>query len=245
MRQQIQHLKKALGIERLSWRFIALSFTLLMASSWMADFLSEIMIKLWDDPKDIVTSLRHYSLHLLISFSALIIAYHWAKNAWEESFEVRTVSPYPKAGICFLSSKSINNQYNPWEMNAYFVAHYPSMAYLLVITSAGDDGSFHQYDAFVSEIKLAHPNLILIHYAQHYHSTGENFIHLPALKTVCKNAYQLLANMYQCDDSDIVFDATSGTKECSIAATISTLKDGRYLHYTNKHKQGTTFDIHE
>jgi hypothetical protein len=244
MRQQIQHLKKALGIERLLWRFIALSFTLLMASSWMAGFLSEIMIKLWDDPKDIVTSLRHYSLHFLISFFALVLAYRWAKNAWEESFEVQTVAPYPKAGICFLSVKQNHSPYNPWEMNAALIEHYPSIQHLVVISSQGNAGSALQYNDFYQQMHQQYPRLTIVHLAESNNRGAENFTHLEQLKFACKAAYEVLES-FGYDDKDIIFDATSGTKECSIAATISTLKAGRYLHYTDKNKQGTTFDIHE
>ncbi len=244
MRQQVQHLKKALGIERLSWRFIALSFTLLMASSWMADFLSEIMIKLWDEPKDILTSLRHYSLHLLISFFALLLAYHWAKKAWEESIAIKTVTVMPKAAICFLSVKQANSPYNPWEMNFALIEHYPSIGHLVVISSQGNAGSAVQYKDFYQQIHLQYPALRLLHLADHNNRDAENFTHLEQLKFACKAAYAVLENLGY-DDKDIIFDATSGTKECSIAATLSTLKAGRYLHYTDKYKQGTTFDIHE
>jgi len=244
MKQTLQQLKTAFGTNRLALKFILLSFAMVIALSWLADFSNDLLkvMSHWSDAKQVVLA---YAPHLILSAVIIYFTYRTAKNAWEESFEIRTVAPYPKAGICFLSSKSDKIPYNPWEMNTAFVAHYPSMAYLLVISSEGKEGSHKQYDVFVEEIKTTHPNIILIHYADHHHTQGENFLNLTGLKTVCKNAYQLLADHYQCDDSDIVFDATSGTKECSIAATLSTLKDGRYLHYTNKHKQGTTFDIHE
>lgn len=242
--ESIQRLKQALGSNRHSIELISLSIAVLLSLSWLSDFSSEMLKAVWQNNSAMLNVLSDYSIHLLLSAAILTLAYRTLKRAWEESFAVRSLSLKPRAAICFLSHKTEQSAYDPWEMNMALLHQFPSINYALVITSEGDQGSHRQFETFKQQAQLLYPTIQVESLAQHSQNDGENFTDLPSLIVACKLAYAQIA-LHQIDDEQVVFDATSGTKECSIAATLSTLKEGRYLHYTDKFKRGSSFDIHE
>jgi hypothetical protein len=237
-------IKKTLGTDRhLSVKLFFLSIALLAAISWTADFCNDLLKSFWiSDDGSSITVLQQYSVQLILMVAIFWLSFRWAKEAWEEGFHIKTVNINPKAAICFLSNREKNNPKNPWQMNETLIDEHPSIRTILVITSQGEKGSFVQFQEFEAELKLKYPQIIFEHLASHRNNEGENFTDLIRIKDACKKAYDVLEDIGYSDDQ-IVFDATSGTKECSIAATISTLKEGRYLVYTNFSYKCKTYDI--
>jgi hypothetical protein len=237
-------IKKTLGTDkRLNWKLFLLSIALLAAISWTADFFNDLLKSFWiPDDGSSLDVLQEYSIQLILMIAIYWLSFRWAKEAWEESFHIKTVNIYPKAAICFLSDKKPNSMYNPWQMNETLLDEHPSIQTLIVITSAGETGSSVQFNDFKNEIEKARPHITIQHLADYNEGHGEDFNNLDTLKIACKKAYDRL-EAEGFSDNEIIFDATSGTKECSIAATLSTLKEGRYLNYTDKTYKSKIYDI--
>lgn len=237
-------IKKTLGTDkRLSWKLFLLSIALLAATSWTADFINDLIKSFWSADEDsVLLVLKQYSIQIISIIIIFWLSFKWAKEAWEESIHVKQVNLQPLAAICFLSDKKPNSAYNPWQMNRTLLDEHPTIRELVVITSSGDKGSAQQFMEFKEEISRTNPLVNVVHLADKTKIIGEDFNDLDSLKIACRNAYDLLEER-GFSDNKIIFDATSGTKECSIAATLSTLKEGRYLNYTDKTYKSKIYDI--
>jgi hypothetical protein len=237
-------IKKTLGTDkRLSWKLFLLSIALLAATSWTADFINDLIKSLWSsDDGSVNLVLKQYIIQVISIIVIFWLSFRWAKEAWEESIHVKQVTLQPLAAVCFLSYRKSNSSYNPWQMNHSLLDEHPTIRELVVITSSGENGSARQFDEFKLEIQNTNKIVNVIHLADKTNTMGENFTDLDCLKIACRNAYDLLEDR-GFSDNEIIFDATSGTKECSIAATLSTLKEGRYLNYTDKTYKSKIYDI--
>ncbi len=238
-------IKKTLGTDkRLSWKLFLLSIALLAATSWTADFINDLIKSFWSsEDGSVALVLKQYVIQILSILIIFSLSFKWAKEAWEESIHVKQViNLQPLAAICFLSDKKPNSPYNPWQMNHTLLNEHPTIRELVVITSSGDNGSAQQFMEFKEEISRINHLVNVVHLADKTNIFGENFNDLDSLKIACRNAYDLLEE-HGFSDNKIIFDATSGTKECSIAATLSTLKEGRYLNYTDKTYKSKIYDI--
>lgn len=237
-------IKKTLGTDkRLNWKIFLLSIALLAAISWTADFINDLIKAFWSvEEGSVLSALKQYSIQVISIIIIFWLSFKWAKEAWEESIHVKQVNLQPLAAICFLSDKKPSSTYDPWQMNYTLLHEHPTIRELVVITSSGDKGSAQQFMSFKEEIRITNPLVNVVHLADKTNTAGENFNDLDNLKIACRNAYDLLEE-HGFSDNNIIFDATSGTKECSIAATLSTLKEGRYLNYTDRTYKCKIYDI--
>lgn len=117
-----------------------------------------------------------------------------------------------------------------WEMPLLAIEyHQKRLEQLFVFTSAGANGTHHQFKAFHDIIAARYPKLKIIEMT----GEGTDFEDMATVHRELDQLYEQFDRLPEYGSQDIILDITGGQKPNSIAGALATLAEGRQFQYVS------------